>query len=131
MARDLNEFERIAVAITAAMRNDVEPLKALLADLRAAGHNDYTIGEMFMSVGAIVFDEGDVITEEEEDMKKSSGELIAEALETQKQQIIEWLTRLSKEVLESPGEADLETTIQHTTLRAVATLMQKEDYKND
>lgn len=95
MARDLNEFERIAVAITAAMRNDIEPLKALLADLRAAGHTDYTIGEMFMSVGAIVFDEGDVITEEEEDMKRNSGELIAEAVAKEQKRIIDLLISLN------------------------------------
>lgn len=129
MARDLNEFERIAVAITAAMRNDVEPLKALLADLRAAGHTDYTIGEMFMSVGAIVFDEGDVITEEEEDMKKNSGELIAEALETQKQQIIAFIRQTSDDVLTEPGGETLEATIQHTTLRALETLIKMERYK--
>lgn len=93
MARDLNEFERIAVAITAAMRNDIEPLKALLAELRAAGHTDYTIGEMFMSVGAIVFDEGDVITEEEEEMKLNSGELIEREVNAERERIIAILER--------------------------------------
>ena len=77
------------------MRNDIEPLKALLADLRAAGHTDYTIGEMFMSVGAIVFDEGDVITEEEEDMKRNSGELIAEAVAKEQKRIIDLLISLN------------------------------------
>ena len=131
MVRDLNEFERIAVAITAAMRNDVEPLKALLADLRTAGHTDYTIGEMFMSVGAIVFDEGDVITEEEEEMKLNSGELINRALEEEKQQIIAWLYKLADDVLTEPGGETLEATIQHTTLNSVASLLKHDHHKGN
>lgn len=67
MSREnLNDWELIAIAITAAMRDDVEPLKKLLANLRKK-HDDYTIGTMFMEVGAIVFNDG---TEKEEEQNE-------------------------------------------------------------
>ena len=70
VARKLAQGERIAVAIIAAMRNDAKPLLAILDELKTQGLNDYEIGVMFMEIGAIVFNESDVIktddTENEE-----------------------------------------------------------------
>lgn len=59
MAKQLEPGEEIALAIIAATRNDVEPLKTLLAKLKAEGWDDYKIGAAFMNVGRVVFNPGD------------------------------------------------------------------------
>jgi hypothetical protein len=50
--------ERIALAITHAMRDDMTPLKGVISDLRhVEGWDDVKIGETFMEVGRLVFNE--------------------------------------------------------------------------
>ena len=50
--------ERIALAITHAMRDDMTPLKGVISDLRhIEGWDDIKIGEAFMEVGRLVFSE--------------------------------------------------------------------------
>jgi hypothetical protein len=50
--------ERIALAITHAMRDDMIPLRGVISDLRhVEGWDDIKIGETFMEVGRLVFNE--------------------------------------------------------------------------
>ena len=69
--------EQIALAITYAMRNNVEPLNKVLADLRAEGFDDYAIGEMFMDIGRIVFNENEIIDETEGELQEMKQSAIA------------------------------------------------------
>jgi hypothetical protein len=69
--------EQIALAITHAMRNNVEPLNKVLADLRAEGFDDYAIGEMFMDIGRIVFNENEIIDETEGELQEMKQAAIA------------------------------------------------------
>ena len=69
--------EQIALAITHAMRNNVEPLNKLLLELRADGYDDYKIGEMFMDIGRIVFNESEVIDETEGELQEMKQSAIA------------------------------------------------------
>lgn len=48
------------------MRNNIEPLKELLARLKEQ-YSDNEIGLMFMEVGAIVFNESELQEENEEE----------------------------------------------------------------
>ena len=67
MSREnLNEWELIAIAITHAMRDNIEPLRLLLHDLRK-DYTDQEIGLMFMEVGAIVFNESELQENNEEE----------------------------------------------------------------
>lgn len=66
MSKQLSYGEHIALAITAAMRNDTTKLQLVLADLKAQGYNDYEIGEMFMDIGRIVFNDSEEIIENTE-----------------------------------------------------------------
>jgi hypothetical protein len=58
---DYIEFElgeRIAMAIVHAMRDDMIPLRGCISDLRAIyGWDDTKIGNAFMEVGKLVFNE--------------------------------------------------------------------------
>lgn len=54
---DFEIGEKIALAITAAMRDEMGHFRAVMAELREQGWDDFKIGEAFMSVGRIVFAE--------------------------------------------------------------------------
>lgn len=54
---DFETGEKIALAITAAMRDEMAPFRACMTDLREMGWNDFQIGDAFMEVGKIVFAE--------------------------------------------------------------------------
>jgi hypothetical protein len=57
--------EQIAIAITYAMRDNLDPLKTVIAKLKNDGYDDYAIGSMFMDIGRIVFNENEEIDEKE------------------------------------------------------------------
>jgi hypothetical protein len=69
--------EQIAIAIAYAMRNNIEPLKTVLDDLRENGYDDYTIGQMFMDIGKIVFNENEIIDETEGELQEMKQAAIA------------------------------------------------------
>jgi hypothetical protein len=69
--------EQIAIAIAHAMRNNIEPLKTVLDDLRKNGYDDYTIGQMFMDIGKIVFNENEIIDETEGELQEMKQSAIA------------------------------------------------------
>lgn len=52
-----NINERIAIAITAATRNDFEPFKKVIAELKANNWTDEKIGRKFIEIGEIMFSE--------------------------------------------------------------------------
>lgn len=59
MGKQLGLGEEIALAIIAALRNDVAPLNATIRKLREEGWDDYKIGAAFMDIGRVVFNPGD------------------------------------------------------------------------
>lgn len=91
MTRELNDYERIALAITASMHNDIQPFTEVMEHL----HQHYTLAEihqMFTYVGAFIFNEGEVVEDDqEEEMKLNSGELIQRAINEERERIIKLL----------------------------------------
>jgi hypothetical protein len=95
--------EQIAIAIAAAMRNNIEPLKLVLADLRTNGYDDYTIGAMFMDIGRIVFNEEEVIENEEGEVQ----EMKLSAIAGEREKIVAYMARfLCFDFLEGNGKCE-------------------------
>jgi hypothetical protein len=76
MGKELGIGEKIALAVIAAMRNDVQPLQNVIKELRQEGWDDYKIGAAFMDVGRVVFNPGDDYPELQEEEQEYNEEEI-------------------------------------------------------